>query len=341
MPRARHRRRRAIAGAKCSARTGSARGDHRDAGDLAHQADELQVEPFACAVGIDRVHEQLSGAALDRLARPHERVEGRLGAASVGRDDEPDSVWADRLTSSESTSTWAPKRSAISSTSSGRAIAAEFTPILSAPTASSRATSSGGAHPAADGERDEHLFCGAPHDVVGRRPLVDRRGHVEECQLVGALREVQPARARRGRPCRAGSPVGLPGLHARHGFPDTDRSEAKGTGPPRPERPGPAIARASPDGGRTRGARRRSIAGARRRHRVGCGKRRRGAGRRAPGNAACRPPAQWRLAVRSVLFLPPFPPRRRRRAGPPVRASRPQPLSVGDSLEICVEQEDA
>ncbi len=53
----------------------------------------------------------------------------------------PESV-SPRVTSSESTHTCAPKRSAISPTSSGRAMAALFTPILSAPLASSRATSS-------------------------------------------------------------------------------------------------------------------------------------------------------------------------------------------------------
>ena len=134
----------AIAGAKSLGSTGTARGDHRDAGDLAHEADELEVEALAGAVGIDGVDQQLSGAAFDRLARPQERVEGRLGASAVGGDDESRTrSRSRRLTSSESTSTWAPNRSAISSMSSGRAIAAEFTPILSAPTDSSRATSSG------------------------------------------------------------------------------------------------------------------------------------------------------------------------------------------------------
>ena len=97
-----------------------------------------------------------------------------------------------RLTSSESTSTWAPKRSAISSIRAGRPIAAEFTPILSAPTESSRATSSVGADSAADGQRDEDLFGGAAHDVVGRRAIVDGRRHIEEGQLVGALLVVDP-----------------------------------------------------------------------------------------------------------------------------------------------------
>ena len=105
--------------------------------------DELEVEALLGAVGVDRVDQQLARAALDRLARPVEGVEVGLGAAAVRRDDEAAiGVAAERLTSSESTSTWAPNRSAISPSSSGRAIAALLTPTLSAPLASSRATSS-------------------------------------------------------------------------------------------------------------------------------------------------------------------------------------------------------
>ncbi|CPU67632.1 Uncharacterised protein [Mycobacteroides abscessus] len=47
-----------------------------------------------------------------------------------------------RRASTESTSTWLPKRSAISAMSSGRAIAAVFTPTLSAPARRRRSTSS-------------------------------------------------------------------------------------------------------------------------------------------------------------------------------------------------------
>jgi hypothetical protein len=43
----------------------------------------------------------------------------------------------------------------------------------------------------ADGQRDEDLLGGAAHDVVGRRAVVHRRGHVEEGQLVGALSEIE------------------------------------------------------------------------------------------------------------------------------------------------------
>ena len=81
----------------------------------------------------------------------------------------------------------------------------EFTPILSAPTGEQARDVVGRAHSAADGERDEDLLGRAPDHVVGRGALVDGGGHVEERELVGALLEVLAARARPGRPCRAGS----------------------------------------------------------------------------------------------------------------------------------------
>jgi hypothetical protein len=43
------------------------------------------------------------------------------------------------------------------------------------------------AHPAADGQRDEHLLCGALDDLQHRGPARRRSGHVEERQLVGTL----------------------------------------------------------------------------------------------------------------------------------------------------------
>ena len=85
-----------------------------------------------------------------------------------------------------------PNRSAISLISSGRATAAVLTPTLSAPARSSRSTSSGDAHAAADGERDEHLLGGTSHHVVRRLAVAAARGDVEERQLVGALRVVGP-----------------------------------------------------------------------------------------------------------------------------------------------------
>ncbi len=99
----------------------------------------------------------------------------------------PDGVRSERFTSSESTSTCAPNRSAISAMSAGRAIAALFTPILSAPWPSRRATSSARAHAAADRERDEDLLGDALHHVVGGGAVVDGGRDVEERELVGAL----------------------------------------------------------------------------------------------------------------------------------------------------------
>ena len=95
-----------------------------------------------------------------------------------------------RLTSSESTSTCAPKRSAISSIE-GRAgdRGGVHADLVGADREQARDVV-GGAHSAADRERDEDLLGRAPHHVVGRRALVDGRGHVEEGELVGALREV-------------------------------------------------------------------------------------------------------------------------------------------------------
>ncbi len=61
-----------------------------------------------------------------------------------------------------------------------------------------------GAHPAADGERDEHLLGGPTHHVVRRLAGAGGRGDVEEGQLVGALRRRTPGPSRPGRPRRAG-----------------------------------------------------------------------------------------------------------------------------------------
>ena len=99
----------------------------------------------------------------------------------------PDSVRSDRLTSSESTSTCAPNRSAISAISSGRAIAALFTPTLSAPWPSRRATSSVERTPPPTVSGMKTCSAIALHHVVGRRAVVDGRRDVEEGELVGAL----------------------------------------------------------------------------------------------------------------------------------------------------------
>ena len=91
-----------------------------------------------------------------------------------------------RRASTESTTHWAPNRSAASASSSGRAIAAVFTPHLSAPARSSASKSADGADPAADGQRDEDLLGGPADHVVGGRPVPGGRGDVQERELVGS-----------------------------------------------------------------------------------------------------------------------------------------------------------
>ena len=189
MPRAPRRRRPRSPARSRSTAPAPPRRDHRHAAEISRiSGDQLEVEALLGAVGVDRVDQQLARAALDRLARPGEGVQVGLGAAAVGGHDEARLACAAlRLTSSESTSTCAPNRSAISSISAGRAIAAQFTPILSAPTGQQPGDVVGGAHSAADGQRDEDLLGGAPHHVVRGRAVVDGRGDVEEGELVGAL----------------------------------------------------------------------------------------------------------------------------------------------------------
>ena len=107
----------------------------------------------------------------------------------------PESVTApswQRRASSDSTSTWLPNRSAISAMSSGRATAAVLTPTLSAPCAEQPVDVVGAAHSPAHGQRDEDALGGAAHDVVGRRAVPGAGGDVEEGQLVGTLRVVDP-----------------------------------------------------------------------------------------------------------------------------------------------------
>src|SRR5690606_28657894 len=67
---------------------GTARRDHGYARELADRGDQLEVEALFGAVGVDRVHEELAGAALNRLARPLERIDIGLAATAVGRHDE-------------------------------------------------------------------------------------------------------------------------------------------------------------------------------------------------------------------------------------------------------------
>ena len=113
---------------------------------------------------------------LGRLARPTRPRRCRCRAGR--RAWSPRSRTAARLpsarrASTDSTSTCEPNRSAISASSSGRAIAAVLTPDLVGAGPQQPVDVVDRAHAAADGQRDEHLLGGAAHHVVRR--LAGRR----------------------------------------------------------------------------------------------------------------------------------------------------------------------
>ena len=176
------------AGAKCSTRPAPPEA-MTGIGDLAaYGADQLEVEAVLGAVGVHGVEQDLAGAELGGPGRPLDGVEAGGLAAAVGGDLEAGRPCPGaRRASTESTSTWLPKRSAISATSSGRWMAAVLTATLSAPARSSRSTSSTEDDSPADGERDEHLLGGARDDLHRGGPALVGGGDVEEGQLVGAL----------------------------------------------------------------------------------------------------------------------------------------------------------
>ena len=118
-------------------------------------------------------------------------VRGHLVAAGGRR--------APRRASTDSTSTWLPKRWAISRSSSGRAIAGRVDADLVGARPQQPVDVLDRPHPAADRQRDEDLLGGAPDHVVRRLPAAAARGDVEEDELVGALGVVHAGPSRPGR----------------------------------------------------------------------------------------------------------------------------------------------
>ena len=141
------------------------------------------------AVAVDRGHEQLAGAQLDRPVGPGDGVEpGRVAPALD--DDLPGgrSPVARRAAASMATTTaWRPNRRAQRATSVGSATAAVFSETLSAPARRTSRISLDAAHAAADRERDERPPGGPLDDVEQRPAALGRGGDVEEDELVGAL----------------------------------------------------------------------------------------------------------------------------------------------------------
>ena len=168
-------------------RAGAAAGHQRDVDDGPHRRDQLQVEAGLGAVGVHRVEQDLAGPEPRRLRRPGDRVQPGRPPAAVRRHLEAARLVgaAPRVDRQHQHLRAEPPRDL------GDHVGPLDRRGVHADLVRTRAQQPvdvlGGAHPAADRERDEHLLGGATHDVVRRLAGAGGRGDVEEGQLVGAL----------------------------------------------------------------------------------------------------------------------------------------------------------
>ena len=151
----------AITGMSTTARTASISSRSKPALVPSASIELSRISP-APSSATRRAHSIASSPALLAAA-----VRGDLPAARRAR--------AARRTSSDSTSTWLPNRSAISAISSGRWIAAVLTPDLVGARAQQHVHVLDRAHSPADGQRDEDRLRGAPDHVEHRAAVVRRR----------------------------------------------------------------------------------------------------------------------------------------------------------------------
>ena len=198
-PRARRRR---------AARAGTARRDHRQRHRVAQLREELEVVAVARPVAVDRRHEQLARAALLALARPRDRVAAglarggvRVDATVLAVDRDDDRLAAEDL--GELADQLRPRER--------RGVDRD----LVRSRLEHRGGVGDGADPAADGERDRDLLGDRGGDLDRRAASVERRGDVEEDELVGARVGVRRSRARRGRRRRASRGSARPSRRAR------------------------------------------------------------------------------------------------------------------------------
>jgi hypothetical protein len=160
-------------------------GTRDGAGDRAGQR---EIVAALGAVPIHRSDEQFARA---EFGQPHgmlDRVDARLAAAAM-REDFPTAA-PTALASTAPTTHCAPKRSASSAASSGRATAALLIATLSAPASSKSARILGRTDAAADRERHEADGGGARDDIEDRTAILVRGGDVEEAEFVGAGRVI-------------------------------------------------------------------------------------------------------------------------------------------------------
>ena len=184
----------ATAGAKCSTAAGSAAGDdgHRDG--RPHAPDELEVEALLGAVGVHGVEQDLARPELGRAGAPLDGVEVDRRAPAVGRHDEvvggPAVVADPPAHVGREHEHLGPEALGDLGDELGTCDGRRVDADLVGARAQEAVDVVDGAHSPADGERDEDLLRGAPHDVVGRLAVAAARRHVEEGQLVDALRVV-------------------------------------------------------------------------------------------------------------------------------------------------------
>src|SRR3712207_6117666 len=178
----------------------AAAGDDRH-GDLAsHRADQLEVEAGLGAVGVHRVEQHLTDA---ELGCPHDPLDGvPAGAAPPAVRGDLEAGVGDRAVAG-----------AAGVEGEHEHLVAEAVADLADQL---RPRDGGGvdgdlvragaqqpvdvghrAHPAADGERDEHALRGPADDIVGGLAVAGAGGDVEEGELVGALGVVDPGHLHR------------------------------------------------------------------------------------------------------------------------------------------------
>ncbi len=188
------------AATKCSTRAGSPARDQRHRDLAPHVGEHLEVEARRGAVGVHRVQQHLAGAELDRPPGPLHRVDAGTAPTAVrghlvpGRRRRPvdHPARVDREHEHLAAEPLGDLRHQLRARDRGgvhpdlvRARAQQAVDVLH------------GADPTADGERDEDLLRGPPHDVVGGLPVAGRRGDVEEGDLVRALGVVAPGQLHR------------------------------------------------------------------------------------------------------------------------------------------------
>ena len=196
------------AGGEVLERAHAARGDHRHFHRRGHGGGKRQIEAVARAVAVHAGEQDLARAGLLHALRPFDRVEaGRLapamgedfpGSAFFLRIDGDDDALAADDAGSLAHQPGVVHRGGVDRDLVGAGV--EQAPHVLDP-----------AHPAPDGERDEHALRHRLDHVQQDVALIRARGDVEEAQLVGALLVV--ARRDLDRVARVAQPDEVDALH--------------------------------------------------------------------------------------------------------------------------------